>query len=454
MELFNKLKTLMGNEHSGDTHDIEPVEQYSPEALDTPPYRFVEALAAARQGQLAKIQDYLNFNAHYSYCKNWDECTLLHEAAHMAQVEVVRVLLQAGAEVNARYKERTPLHLAIDSEIPPAAQADPVQQLEFRKRRKATVQLLIEHGADLIAYSETGETPLHLAARLGYSELVALLLTKGVDVDLAITADKPNAGRTALLLATRYNKDKRTLTLLLDKGANPNRQDQESGFAALHYIASYHAARPQLKEADLVALSQILIDHKADLNLITLDKHAYTALHLAVLYRHLHVLSCLIDAGADLHITDSKGMMPLSVAARRGEVDLVKYLLDKGSDLYQSRALFYAAACKESSAVMEFLFEHGVDINMPDKEGYTPIFAAISAYSLKNVQLLIEKGIDVKQHSPRGLTVLEHAFACWGEVENVSGEDISAEQKQRADNARDIIQLLGGFDIPERKLFV
>ncbi len=454
MELFNKLKTLMGNEHDGARHDEEPVEQYSPEALDTPPYRFVEALAAARQGQLAKIQDYLNFNAHYAYCKNWEECTLLHEAAHSAQFEIVRTLLQAGAEVNARYKERTPLHLTIDSEIPPAAQTDAVQLLEFRKRRKATAQLLIEHGADLVACSDTGETPLHLAARLGYSELVALLLTKGVDVDLAVAADKPNAGRTSLLLATRYNKDKRTLTLLLDKGANPNRQDQESGFAALHYIASYHATHPQLKEADLVALTQILIEHKADLNLTTLEKHAYTPLHLAVLYRHLHVLSCLVEAGADLHATDAKGMMPLAMAARRGEVDLVKYLLDKGTDLYQSRALFHAAACKESSSVMEHLFERGVDINMPDKDGYTPIFAAISSYSLTNVQLLVKKGIDVNQHSPRGLTVLEHAFACWGEVEDVSGEDESPERKQRADNARDIIQLLGGFDVPERKIFV
>jgi ankyrin repeat protein len=449
MGLFNKLKTMIGNE--ADTHTADSVlDPFSPEALDSPPYRFVDALHAARQGNVDKIRDYLNFNHHYVHCKNWDDCTLLHEAARAAQYQVVTVLIQAEADVNALYKDTTPLHLAIDAEVPEIAKNDSTQYLEFRKKRKATAQRLIEQGASLTACNDNGETPLHLAARLGHSELVALLLTQGIDVDLKIDSNKPNAGRTPLLLAARYNKDKRTISLLLDKGANPNLQDADPGFAALHYIASYHAPTLTIKEQELAALTQILIEHKADLNIVTLDKHAYTPLHLAVIRHHQGVLTTLVEAGANLHATDHKGVMPLGIAARRGDVELVKYLLDKGTDLYRSRALFHAASCTDSSAVMEHLFERGIDINMPDAHGYTPIFSAISAYSLKNVKLLMEKGIDTKQHSPRGMTVLEHAFACWGTVENVSGEEVSPERQQQADNARDIIQLLGGFDTPER----
>jgi ankyrin repeat protein len=148
-------------------------------------------------------------------------------------------------------------------------------------------------------------------------------------------------------------------------------------------------------------------------------------------------------------------MMAIGLAAREGDADMVEYLLNKGTDMYRSRVLFHAASCKHSDAVLRLLLEKkAIDVNMPDMNGYTPIFSAISAYSLTNVKLLIEKGIDVSQHSPRGLTVLEHAWACWGEVECVSGEEISEERRQDADNAKGIIELLGGFDRPEKKFYI
>ncbi|OUD12885.1 ankyrin repeat domain-containing protein [Thioflexithrix psekupsensis] len=457
MGLFDKLKNFMGNADTPQTHHAtDEIEPYSPEALDSPPYRFVEALHAARQGQVAKIQDYLQFNAHYALCKNWDDCMLLHEAAASAQTEVLKQLLNAGSPVNALYKGNTPLHLLIEADET-VNKSNASELIENRKQRRMAALVLIERGADLQATNEAGENPLHLAARLGLSELVDLLLNKGVDVNSTIDSDKPNAGRTALLLVARYNKDKRTFKRLLDQGADPNRQDQEPGFAALHYLASYRATNQNIqniKESDLKELTQLLIQHHANLNLPTLDKQAYTPLHLAIIHHHLEMVTALVDAGANLHAQDAKGLMPLGIAARRGEVELVKYLLDKGTDLYRSRALFHAASCTDSSAVMEYLFERGIDINMPDPQGYTPIFSAISAYSLKNVKLLMEKGIDIKQHSPRGLTVLEHAFACWGAVEDVSGEEIPPERKQQADNARDIIQLLGGFDTPQRNRYI
>jgi len=462
MSLFNKIKTLVGSHDADSAKTTEPGDEFSPEALDSPPtYTFVNAMYEARQGNLKRIQDYLKFNKKYAHCKGWDDRTLLHEAVRFARKEVVQLLLTEGAAVNADHKGKTPLLFAVAGDPQEITNKNPERALDYRKRRKETVKLLIAHHADLKARNEAGETALHLAARLGYSELVEILLAYTDMVDHPIEAtntntNAPNVSRTPLLLAVKYEKDKKTIQLLLEKGADPNRRDVDPGYAPLHYLAAYRPTNPlTIAETDLKELVELLLQYKADVNISTLDSDSQTALHLAINYHHPSIADVLLNHGADVHAKDANGMMAIGLAARRGDAEMVEYLLNKGTNMYQSRALFHAASCKHSDAVLKLLLEkRAIDVNMPDMNGYTPIFSAISAYSLTNVKLLIEKGIDVSQHSPRGLTVLEHAWACWGEVECVSGEEISEERRREADNAKSIIELLGGFDRPEKKYYI
>lgn len=112
-----------------------------------------------------------------------DHYPALHFAACTRQVSVVKLMLDAGANPDIRnhsteyrgWLEGTPLHAAIGSESWEIA------------------RLLIAAGADVNAKSEGDYTPLHLAVRLDRLETARLLLKNGADVD-AKDAD----GRTPL----------------------------------------------------------------------------------------------------------------------------------------------------------------------------------------------------------------------------------------------------------------
>ena len=93
--------------------------------------------------------------------------TSLHYATEKGYIEVVKLLLQNGADVNAfNLKSKTPLHLAAERGF-----------LEVTK-------LLLQNGADVNAKSSNfANTPLILAAMKGHFEIVKLLLENGANVN-------------------------------------------------------------------------------------------------------------------------------------------------------------------------------------------------------------------------------------------------------------------------------
>ncbi|MCI5146631.1 MAG: ankyrin repeat domain-containing protein, partial [Candidatus Electrothrix sp. AR3] len=90
----------------------------------------------------------------------------------------------------------------------------------------AAVQALVEKGADLNAQNSYGDTPLMIAARYGYIDIIQVLLNKGADVDT-----KNKSDWTALMLAARYNHAD-IVQALLDKGADIDLKNKD-GWTAL-----------------------------------------------------------------------------------------------------------------------------------------------------------------------------------------------------------------------------
>jgi nucleotide-binding universal stress UspA family protein len=186
--------------------------------------------------------------------------TYLHYAATAGRTEAVKLLLEAGANVNAKNDfGQTALHRPLD-----------IRNSDYKYRlSKDTVELLLNKEADVNLKDKDGRTPLHLAAE-----------SAGADI----------------------------VKLLLDKSARVNEKDDESGFTALH-----HAARFGNKDA-----AELLIARGADIN--AKDKRGHTPLYVAVNHDY-KVAELLINKGADSSIRTESGQTLLQLAQERRQTE-------------------------------------------------------------------------------------------------------------------------------------
>ena len=123
----------------------------------------------------------------------------LHSAAHLGHLEMVQILVELKADINARSQSlQTPLHVSWFADEANGAKV---------------VQFLLERGADASARMARGSTPLHNASKCGRPEIARLLLEHGVDVEA-----EDREGLTPLRVASGEGRDE-IMKLLLEYGA-------------------------------------------------------------------------------------------------------------------------------------------------------------------------------------------------------------------------------------------
>ena len=157
-------------------------------------------LDAARRGEVEVVRSLLDGGADVNAARG-DGLTALHAAAERGHLDVAKLLISAGAELDAgtRIGRYTPLHLA------------------GRSGHGRVVGALVEAGADVNATtSNTGVTPVHLAAAaVGGETSVATLLDHGADVN----AREASSGQTPLMFAAAYDRSA-AVRMLLSRGAD------------------------------------------------------------------------------------------------------------------------------------------------------------------------------------------------------------------------------------------
>ncbi len=137
--------------------------------------------------------------------KNYQGITALFVAVERGNIEIVEMLLNAGAKINVRAEDkRTPL-LALDYSSTPEL-----------------VRLLVRHGADLSAVDDSGNNVLHIAAENDNLEIIEILINEGVKIDA-----QNDEGQTPLMIAAYY-ENLGTVQAFLNAGAKVNVRDKEN----------------------------------------------------------------------------------------------------------------------------------------------------------------------------------------------------------------------------------
>jgi cytohesin len=319
--------------------------------------------------------------------------TALWLGANEGHAAAVKVLLQAGADVNKADDDGfAPLSVAASAPI---------------------AKMLIERGADLNATNTFGQTALWRAVEDGdRAGVVEALLQAGADVNKA-----DDDGDPPLPFATTAT----IVTMLIERGASVNavntfgrtalwRPVEEGRAGVVQALLQAGAAvnkadddgDPPLSFAATAAIATMLIERGADVS--TANKRGETALWSAVKDGRAGVVEVLLQAGADVHKADKECTAALSVAA---SAPIAAMLIERGADVNAANkrgesALWRAAkGCRAD--VVDALLQAGADVSKADKEGSAALSVAASATI---ATMLIERGADVHATNERGETAL------------------------------------------------
>ena len=258
----------------------------------------------------------------------------LHWAARNGCHEVVRSLLEAGAQKDAADVDwRTPLQVAV-------ANGDNDHAFHFLPsgsdwgNHHEVVRCLLEAGADKDRADANWQTPLHFAAQAGRHDLVRSLVEAGADKDAAnvdwrtplqvAVANADNDHAWGLPSGSDWGSHHEVVRCLLEAGADKDRADA-SWQTPLHFAA----------EAGRHDLVRSLVEAGADKDAANVDW--LTPLQVAVANAdndhawglpsgsdwgsHHEVVRCLLEAGADKDRADASWQTPLHFAAQAGWCD-------------------------------------------------------------------------------------------------------------------------------------
>ncbi|XP_078809749.1 uncharacterized protein LOC144981196 isoform X28 [Oryzias latipes] len=230
--------------------------------------------------------------------------------------------------------------------------------------------LLLNRGAAVDFTARNGITPLHVASKRGNTNMVALLLDRGAQIDA-----KTRDGLTPLHCAARSGHDP-AVELLLERGA-PILARTKNGLSPLHMSA----------QGDHIECVKLLLQHQAPVDDVTLDY--LTALHVAAHCGHYRVTKVLLDKKANPNARALNGFTPLHIACKKNRVK-----------------------------VMELLVKYGASIQAITESGLTPIHVAAFMGHLNIVLLLLQNGASPDVRNIRGETAL-HMAARAGQMEVV-----------------------------------
>lgn len=323
---------------------------------------------------------------------------------HDADLEIIRMLLEAGADVNlADGEKRPPLFYALNNQSPEAVRmlietgadiswkttTNGTTMLMHALRKKNnidTIKLLVEHGADINATTEgENNTVLMYAARYHPDpEVLHYLIQSGAKV-----SQKNSNGETAFLWAMQFNTEKVARIL-----GDPEKQDadnlSETDYEKTKPAGAVNGRIISILDAafaDHISEVTRLLDEGADPNLRV---DGETPLTRAVLLNaDTEIIRVLLEAGADVNMPDGKGQPPLLIALNNKSSEILQMLTEYGAVLGTEKLLEFAA---QEPAKLITLLHAGLDVSAQVDDLFRYLFTRNRDFIKHAVSTMLNSG--------------------------------------------------------------
>ena len=416
--------------------------------------------------------------------KGQDGYTALHYSCKKGHVDIVKTLVKHKANVNARTdREDTPLTLAAmnkhdnvvhallsDSQCLVDAKGQDGYTALHYSCRYGNVDLartLVKHKANVNARTDSGDTPLTLAAinkhdtvvhvlsdcncevyakdKDAYTALLHLSCERGYVcmVRTLVTEHKANVnartdrGDTPLTLATRNRHDNVVHALLSDSQCLVDAKGRD-GYTALQYSCRYghddrvrtlvkHKANVNARTDNGDTPITLAVRHKHDnvIHVLLSDsvdakgQDGYTALHYSCRDGYVDTVRTLVKHKANLNARTDNGDTPLTLAAINKHDNVVHALSDYNCEVYAKDKDAYTAllhmSCERGyvGIVRTLIAEHKADIGTKTNSGDTPLHVAARCGQFQvTIALIHEFNCDINVKGQLGRSLLHSACAC------------------------------------------
>uniref|UniRef100_A0A8B9L8H7 Ankyrin 3 n=1 Tax=Astyanax mexicanus TaxID=7994 RepID=A0A8B9L8H7_ASTMX len=370
--------------------------------------------------------------------------TPLYMAAQENHLDVVRYLLDNGSSQSIATEDGfTPLAVALqqghDQVVSLLLENDtkgkvrlPALHIAARKDDTKAAALLLQndHNADVESKmmvnrtTESGFTPLHIAAHYGNINVATLLLNRGAAVDfkarnditpLHVASKRGNSNMVKLLLERGARIDAKTkdgltplhcgarsgheqvVEMLLDRGA-PILSKTKNGLSPLHMAT----------QGDHLNCVQLLLHHEVPVDDVTNDY--LTALHVAAHCGHYKVAKVIVDKKANPNAKALNGFTPLHIACKKNRIKVMELLLKHGASIQavteSGLTPIHVAAFMGHENIVTQLMNHGASPNTTNVRGETALHMAARAGQTEVVKYLVQNGAYVDAKSKDDQTPL------------------------------------------------
>ncbi|XP_069129669.1 serine/threonine-protein phosphatase 6 regulatory ankyrin repeat subunit B-like isoform X2 [Argopecten irradians] len=312
-------------------------------------------LRAIERGDMDDIQRYLSSGIKV------DSATALYKAMESGHVDVVKLLINSGCDINKGIINESPLHHAC--------------QLGYVD----IILELLSSGVDINRRDQYGMTAVWAMATAGNVNILRHLL-QHPDVDVSLpsgdnSVPAVHSHTSPLIMAARQSHNA-VADLLCQHHSNYVNFTDAQGRTALHYAAC--------NGNDV--MTSLLLERGAGIDCV--DEDGVAPIYTASKHGHTTVVQKLLDSGANVSTpavtcSTNSGFCPLHIAVFNGHFDVVRLFCDSSQSLVDVRTVSQKTplilACYTGRRdIVLLLLKYGAEPNVKDSLHQTPLFYALS----------------------------------------------------------------------------